>query len=76
MPEWESKDEAITFVEANLSITDRLRVLFFGRFNMQVRVVTENVIGRTSSESLFIPPRFRWRKQPPGYIAVEDKADD
>lgn len=51
------EDAVITNIRTELSLADRLRVLWHGQVLGKVRVETEHVVGATSTEAeLWIPP--------------------
>lgn len=54
------KDVLICKVVSELSLIDRLRVLFSGRVRVESRTVTENVIGDHKTNSIFValPPKW------------------
>lgn len=76
LPEWAS-DAVHTEVEVRLGFADRLRVLLFGRFGMCVVAYTENLIGRTVGESVFVAPRRRfWRRKRMVYVVTQGQEGD
>ena len=54
------KDVLVCTVTSELSLLDRLRVLFTGRICIKTKTVTENVIGNCRTKSVFmaLPPRW------------------
>lgn len=56
------RDMVIVDVAAELSFVDRLRLLVSGRLSIRVRVETENVVGKTDSNS-------KIHVQPPSWLS-------
>jgi hypothetical protein len=52
------QDVLISKVRSELSFLDRIRVLFTGRVEVEVRTVTENLIGGTATNSVVRCGRF------------------
>lgn len=52
-PTW--LDVVITTTHCQLSITDRLRVLFTGKIEVETRTVTENMVGGCKTASICRP---------------------
>lgn len=68
--EW-NKDEIVSHVDIHFDFVDRLRILFGRVALVTVRVDTENVVGRTVSEStVHVQPIFP-RKHGPGAVEAE-----
>ena len=62
MNEWNA-DEVVSNVDVNFGWMDRLRILVGRTAWIQVRVKTENIVGRTESEStVHVLPIFPRRK--------------
>jgi hypothetical protein len=52
------KDCLSTTVRSHLCFTDRLRVLLTGKAEVEIKIVTENVVGGTRTASVFRSGRF------------------
>ena len=62
------KDEIITNTSINLSIMDRIRVLFGKTIRLEVRVKTENEIGRNETSSVARVDKFiKFKRKHAGY---------
>lgn len=52
------QDVIVTRTRSELSLADRLRVLFTGKIETETRIVTENMVGETRSNSVVRCGRF------------------